>query len=192
MVKTYTKQKFSEEEYLNIANASKLVGIYRGMDVISNPYIEPGIIYLLNENMMFPKPTKQIKKKKHIRRERKTPIAKLKRQADSLMSKYIIARDKKCVICGSTKNLNNGHLISRRCNSVRWDDVNCNCQCYPCNFLHTHRPERYTQWFIKNYGSLMYEDLVDRSRKLVKVNRAYLEDIISFIQEKHIILENST
>ncbi len=140
----------------------------------------------------FPKPTKQIKKKKRVRRERKTPIAKLKRQADSLMSKYVIARDKKCVTCGSTSQPNCGHLISRRCNSVRWDFVNCNLTCYPCNFLHTHRPERYTQWFIKNYGSLMYEDLVDRSRKLVKVNRAYLEDIISFIQEKHIILENST
>lgn len=133
--------------------------------------------------LKFPKPTKRIKKKKRLNRVRKTPIATLKRKADKLMSHYIIARDKKCVICGSTKNLNNGHLISRRCNSVRWDFVNCNCQCYPCNFLHTHRPERYTQWFIKSYGSLMYQDLVDRSKKLVKVNRGYLEAIIKIIED---------
>lgn len=134
--------------------------------------------------MMYPKPTRKLKTKKHMNKVKKTPIGTLKRRADKLMSQYIIGRDKKCVICGSTKNLNNGHLISRRCNSVRWDDVNCNCQCYPCNFLHTHRPERYTQWFVKRYGLSAYDNLVERSRSLVKVNREYLDAIIKWIEEK--------
>lgn len=184
MTKTYIWQK--------IANANKLVGKYKDIDVISNPYIEPGIIYFLNTDNMypkFPKPTKRIKKKKAIRRVRKTPLARLKREADKLMSQFIIARDKKCVICGSIKQLNNGHLISRRCNSVRWDDINCNCQCYPCNFLHTHRPEKYTAWFLDWYGKSVYKDLVDRSRKLIKVNREYLEKKIEYINIEHGLLE---
>lgn len=167
---------------------SKMRQLYKDASKVTT---DDSVVLVPRQLSKFAKLFKKKKTKKRMNRVKKTPIGTLKRKADKLMSQYIIARDKKCVICGSTKQLNNGHLISRRCNSVRWDDVNCNCQCYPCNFLHTHRPERYTQWFIKNYGSLMYEDLVDRSKRLVKVNREYLEDIISFIQEKHIILDNT-
>lgn len=141
--------------------------------------------------MKFPKPVSKPKKKRRLPRTRKTPVGKLKRLADSLMSKYIIARDKKCVTCGVAVGLTNSHLITRGKNSVRWDDVNCNCQCYSCNLRHEYYPEYYTKWFIQNYGQAMYEDLVDRSQKLVKVNRAYLDYIIDHIKVMHIRLDNS-
>jgi hypothetical protein len=128
--------------------------------------------------MPFPKPVRKPKKKKGLNRVRKTPVGKLKKIADSLMSKWIIARDKKCITCGTTTGLTNSHLITRGKNSVRWDSVNCNCQCFSCNLRHEYYPEYYTKWFIKNYGQLMYEDLVDRSQVLVKVNRAHLERVI--------------
>lgn len=113
-----------------------------------------------------------------------TPVKSLKKKADVLMSLYIRKRDKRCVLCGTTLKLQCGHLISRRKNSVRWDDVNCNCQCWGCNLRHNQWPEYYTNWFIKEYGQSMYEDLVDRSQKIIKVNRVFLEGIIEKIEDK--------
>ena len=138
--------------------------------------------------LKYPKPVSKPKKKRRLPRTRKTPIGKLKRLADSAMSKYIIARDKKCVTCGVAVGLTNSHLITRGKNSVRWDDVNCNCQCFSCNLRHEHYPEYYTQWFIQNYGLMMYEDLVGRAQVLVKVNRSHLEDVMAKIGYKHSLL----
>ena len=55
------------------------------------------------------------------------------KRLDDIHSKYIKARDKKCVTCGSTNYLQNSHRISRRHYSTRWCDINCNTQCAKCH-----------------------------------------------------------
>jgi hypothetical protein len=62
------------------------------------------------------------------------------KKLDSLVSKIVIARDKKCIICGSTNKLGCGHLFSRIAYSTRWDLDNCYASCWACNFRHEYDP----------------------------------------------------
>jgi hypothetical protein len=92
---------------------------------------------------------------------RKALIKKL----DKLVSEIIIKRDKCCVICGSTSNLNNGHVFSRTHQATRWDinlDGNCHCQCYPCNFKHVHNTYPYNNWYVKKFSEKNFDNLYQR------------------------------
>lgn len=71
---------------------------------------------------------------KHKKRSILPSIKSLKRKADSLFSKFIIVRDRKCVLCHSTISLTNGHLIKRGVMATRYHEQNCNCLCAKCNF----------------------------------------------------------
>lgn len=43
----------TEEEFNVIASATKDTGLeYKGIPILSNPYIEPGIIYFINDDCM--------------------------------------------------------------------------------------------------------------------------------------------
>ncbi len=86
------------------------------------------------------------------------------KKADAIIREIVMARDKRCVICGSPDNLQWSHLITRRKYSVRWDTRNSCMMCARCHFRH-HRqgPEEYVLWFLRNYGQEEYEALVLRS-----------------------------
>ena len=90
---------------------------------------------------------------------------KLIKECDDLTSQIVRLRDGRCVCCGTTERLTDGHLITRGCHIIRWDLTNNNCQCSGCNFLHEHRPERYTNWWINHYGKEAYDNLVEKSRQ---------------------------
>jgi hypothetical protein len=90
--------------------------------------------------------------------KRKTLVAKL----DEITSLIIRARDKKCVQCGSTDRLTNGHVFPGRYQVLRWDireDGECHCQCWPCNWRHTYHQAPYYQWFINKFGIERYNEL---------------------------------
>jgi hypothetical protein len=67
---------------------------------------------------------------------RKTIVRKL----DALVKEIVIARDGKCIVCGTTQNLTPGHLFSRVAYSTRWDLDNVYAQCLNCNFRHESDP----------------------------------------------------
>lgn len=110
---------------------------------------------------------------------KKIPTRKLLLKADSIFSKWIRARDGKCITCGTKENLQCSHLIRRGKHSVRFDEFNCNTQCGSCNFRHNHYPEIYTNWFLRNYGQAEYEGLIHRASQLKKFTREELENIIT-------------
>lgn len=62
------------------------------------------------------------------------------RKLDKLVSQIVIARDSRCIVCGTTKNLTCGHLFSRVAYSTRWDLDNVYAQCLSCNFRHESDP----------------------------------------------------
>ena len=109
---------------------------------------------------------------------KKPTLPKLLKKADKVFSLYIRNRDKKCVCCGATENLQNGHLIKRGRKSIRFHEKNCNCQCASCNIKHNHYPEFYTNWFIKKYGQAEYEALIEQSKELKKFTIMELEELI--------------
>lgn len=107
-----------------------------------------------------------------------TKRKKLVSKLDKVFSLYIRNRDKKCVTCGKTEGLTNGHLITRAKYSVRWSEVNSNCQCRGCNMLHEYQPERYTNWFLNKYGLKKYQSLILESNKIKKYSDTELEGLI--------------
>tara|TARA_X000001036_G_scaffold334292_1_gene313204 strand:+ start:3505 stop:3882 length:378 start_codon:yes stop_codon:yes gene_type:complete len=117
---------------------------------------------------------------------RKTLIKKL----DAVFSKYIRARDKYCVICGSSDQANNGHLFSRRHYATRWSELNCNQQCYPCNFKHTMDFVPYTQWFIKKHGQEVFDELYCTFKRPRKYYNNEIEELIETYKSKLKELEN--
>lgn len=83
-----------------------------------------------------PKPRKRIKK-------RATSTTK----ADTLFSKFIRARDGKCVRCDKTEYLQNSHFWPRAISSVRYDSENCDALCYGC-----HYGDRINGWEYAKHG----------------------------------------
>src|SRR4030043_1358348 len=83
----------------------------------------------------------------------------LVKKLDRLVTDLLLARDKSCVLCGSTKQLGTSHLFSRRAYSTRWDLQNCNLMCWKHNFSHMYDTYPYIYWFTEKYGEGALEDL---------------------------------
>lgn len=125
-----------------------------------------------------PKPIKAIKSKK---RKKKTNRQLLERQADGLVREIVLRRDRFCV-CPAPKNGHGnvrtpGHLISRTRQSLRWSLLNTNEQCMSCNFLHEHKPEIYTAWFIRTFGAEVYQKLVSEAENVGKLSVEQLQTL---------------
>lgn len=86
---------------------------------------------------------------------------------DILCSLYVRARDKRCVICGSTFELQCGHYWKRATHAVRWDTVNCNALCSRCNYRDNLNHDPYSFAMLRIHGPEKVEALRERkfSRK---------------------------
>lgn len=89
-------------------------------------------------------------------KRKKTSIAKLKKRADAIFSRYIRIRDNFiCYTCGRIMDLNssqNGHFVPRQYLALRYDETNCHCQCYACNMLYNGQPSAYAKRLEEDYG----------------------------------------
>lgn len=110
--------------------------------------------------------------------KQKTSRKNLVRTLDKVVSDYIRTRDGRCVVCGTTENLTNGHLFSRVAYSTRWEELNCHAQCYGCNLRHEHDFYPYQNYFVKRYGQKAYEDLHFRYRQTSKFSNVQLQHMI--------------
>ena len=117
-------------------------------------------------------PKKKPKKVKH------KSISKLKKDADKIFSLWIRARDKRCVTCGSTKNLQNGHYISRSHSSTRYLEKNNNCQCLVCNIFMKGNYPAYTIYLMRKYGNGIIKELERKGRETKQFTPSELEKII--------------
>lgn len=116
--------------------------------------------------------------KKGVRIEVPQSIIQLEREADKVFSHWIRRRDRHCVTCGATKNLTCSHLFKRGRQSVRYDEMNCACQCMYCNALHNADPKPYTAWAALKYGIGTIWKLEERSRQIKKWTAEELNHII--------------
>jgi len=102
------------------------------------------------------------------------------RKLDKICSLIIRARDKKCVVCGKSEFLQNGHLFPRASYSTRWDiskNGNCHTQCRGCNLAHNRDFFPYSNWYIKKFGYKSYENLHTRYKTRKKYSDKNLEDL---------------
>jgi hypothetical protein len=97
-------------------------------------------------------------------------IGKLEQILDRLCSIIVIARDRKCITCGTRVRLSNSHYQPRRHRAFRWDLRNCNCQCFTCNENHNHNKEDYADYILSFYGEEVY-DLLNSPARAAHVTR---------------------
>lgn len=95
-----------------------------------------------------------LKASKTPKKQAKTSVSKLKKKLDVVFSQYIRERDGDiCITCReSGKTLQNGHFMSRRYNATRYDEENCNAQCYRCNVMFYGEQYKYAQELDLKYG----------------------------------------
>ena len=114
--------------------------------------------------------------------------SKLTKELDLYYSRYIrkiYAEDGyvKCVTCGKfdeIKFMQNGHYVSRRFYSTRWDDDNCHPQCYSCNVGLAGNYAAYSLYMIDRYGIDILQSLVKRSKAPYKTTYDELLDKIAY------------
>jgi len=128
------------------------------------------------EREKIKKQKERIKLQKQKLREKKAKsVSKLKKECDTLFSKIIRLRDKKCLRCGSTKNLQVAHLISRRHLAHRWDEKSAITLCYTCHIYFWHRePIGATEWLMSHYPTI-YDYVVRHKHDIQTESINYLE-----------------
>lgn len=77
--------------------------------------------------------------------------------------------------------MQNGHYISRRFLSVRWNDINCHVQCPKCNIELGGNLEIYTRKLIDEYG----QEAIDNLKSIVSRNEKVDNDVIEKIIKKY-------
>ena len=118
-----------------------------------------------------------------VKPSRKSIVTKL----DTVFSQYIRQKDAvngiaTCVTCGKKdewKKLQNGHFMSRRHYSTRWDENNVGVQCYGCNI--TNQGQQYL--FSQYLGNNLSEEMVIKSKQIVKFADVDLIDLINHYQK---------
>ena len=118
----------------------------------------------------------------------KKSISKLKKKLDAIFSKYIRLKNADsngynyCFTCNKFdhyKNLQNGHFISRKYLSTRFDEQNCAPQCPKCNIFCFG--EQYL--FGQKLGKDLAESLQEKSRFTVKIFPHEYEEQITYYQK---------
>lgn len=110
---------------------------------------------------------------------------------DKIFSQYIRLRESKnhnseCFTCGKVdhwKKLQNGHFMSRKHLSTRWDETNCQVQCAGCNVFRYGEQYKFSVGLNAKYGDGTAEAMLQKSRETLKIDNAELEAKIKYYQD---------
>jgi hypothetical protein len=119
---------------------------------------------------------------------RKTLVTKL----DTIFSQYIRRKDainniSECFTCGvknDYKKQQAGHFASRRHYSTRWNEYNVQVQCYSCNICNQGMQFEFGKKLCLKYGDNFAEDLMLKSKEIVKFTESDLIELIDYYTEK--------
>jgi hypothetical protein len=93
-------------------------------------------------------------------------LARAIRKADRWFNKYIVLRDKKCVICGSEENGQCSHYYGKKaCPELRYDLDNAHRMCSACHLRH-HKfdDQMYSNWMRHTYSERKLDRLEEASK----------------------------
>jgi len=108
------------------------------------------------------------------------------KELDTIFSLYIRKRKSKndiaeCYTCGKKdfyKNLQCGHFVSRKHYATRWDETNCQVQCYSCNVARYGEQFKFGIQLNIEYGKNVAETLMAKGKQIVKFTNNDLLDKI--------------
>jgi len=111
-------------------------------------------------------------------KSRKNIVKKL----DTVFSQYVRLRYAddyivECYTCGIKnhyKKMHCGHFMSRKHYSTRWDELNCQVQCYKCNIHGYGEQFRFGQRLNKEYGNDTADILESKCRNVEKFSNPEL------------------
>jgi len=84
-------------------------------------------------------------------------------EADRLFSLYIRRRDGRCTACGSTRDLQCSHHISRARVWTRWDVRNATTHCARCHYRFTRDPAAHHDAIMCLIGTRGWSNLMNRA-----------------------------
>ena len=120
-------------------------------------------------------------------KQKKPSVSKLKKKADALYSLYVRLRDSspdglcECITCFEKKPIKSmqaGHFMSRRFNSTRYEEENCNAQCYRCNVAFNGEQYKYGLNVDLKYGTGTAKKLMKMSAVPHQFTTEELQQII--------------
>lgn len=137
----------------------------------------------------FPKPIKRVKTKKALPKVKKTTLGKEKAKAWKAFSLWVRNRNavegmNECYTCGKVlpiKELQAGHFIEGRTNSILFEEDILECQCQKCNIWDKGNLTVFTFKKIKELG----EDRVNELIQLKHVTKKYTIADYQEIAEKY-------
>ena len=87
-----------------------------------------------------------------------------------------------CYTCGVRKpwkEMQAGHLLDGRSNSILFEEIGINPQCAGCNIFKSGNKEVYIPKFIDEYGRDLYEELIWKKHQIRKISRSEYEEMIA-------------
>lgn len=122
------------------------------------------------------------------------PKSYYEKKLDEIFSQYIRLRFSDnngvchCITCGKPffwTNIQNGHYMSRRHHSTRFDENNCRPQCMPCNvFLHGDI-QKYRRSLIDELGAEIVDMIETKAWNVVtKISIADYQQLINHYTEE--------
>lgn len=123
---------------------------------------------------------------------KKSKRKKLIEKLDTVFSQYIRLREAdngivECFTCGKKehwkgKGMQNGHFMSRKHLSTRWDEMNCQVQCVGCNVYKYGEQYKFSIGLDAKYGGGTAEEMLIKSREIYKVMDKELIDKIKYYE----------
>jgi hypothetical protein len=111
---------------------------------------------------------------------RQSPKKILKDKAWKTFSKWIRNRDKQCVCCGSTNNLQAGHYWH---NCLDFDEENINAQCARCNKWLSGNLATYGMYLLNKLGTKKFKALEKRHYMAMKGELMSEQDYINIVEK---------
>jgi len=114
-------------------------------------------------------------------------LGELKKEAIKVFNAFIRARDAirlggRCYTCGKPGD-QAGHYIHSH-NSVRFNEILTNLQCFNCNHYASGNLGVYGERLIKEHGLKKIQELRRKAQKIKRFTRSELTEIISLYQLK--------
>ena len=104
--------------------------------------------------------------------------------ADIWCSKAVRLRDGACVRCGNTETNQAMHIYGRRNKAVRYSLDNLLTGCYTCHRQFGESPVMFTDFCNQHLGEGHMEILREKSRGILKENKAVRDEIAKHYREQ--------
>ena len=92
-----------------------------------------------------------------------------------------------CYTCGTVKpakEMQAGHLLDGRSNSILFEERALKPQCYSCNCMKSGNKEVFIPKFIDEHGRELYDELMIQKKQTLKISRSEYEEMIKSYKER--------